>query len=178
MMTSSEPQVIQSHFLRSFTNTCWDLLVCWMSPSFPLFCPRKEGREKEFCSIKKDKGGGDLLAEEAEICLWLTAPHCKVSVFTGPVTVGVNKLRAAFLSLCPLFLLTLFVSILLGFHQTAQGTQPCTWDIKYYTTESRETWQGISKRGWRERRERVEKDRSGKSIFQPQTYSISVNRLF
>lgn len=75
-----------------------------------------------------------------------------MSAFTGPDTVGVNKLPAAFLSLRPLFLLTLFVSILLGFHQTAQGTQPCTWDIKYYTTESQETWQGISKRGWRERR--------------------------
>lgn len=140
--------------LQILVETCW-FAECPLS--LPLFCPIKEGRKKEFCSIKKYQGGGDLLAEEAEICLWLTAPHCKVSVLTGPVTVGVNKLQAAFLSLRPLFLLTLFVSILLGFHQTAQGTQPCTWNIKYYTTESRETWQGISKRGRRERRERVDK---------------------
>lgn len=130
----------------------------------PFFSPEKKGgrfayrTKKEWCSIKKYRGGGDLLAEEAEVCLWLTAPHSKAWASSQDPSLWVwTSAGCISLPLSSLLLLTLFLSILSGFHPTAQGTQHFTWSIKYSKTESWETRQGLDKRGWRKRRERVEK---------------------
>ena len=148
------PLLIYRYYLRP---------VSWLNvPSYPQFSHQKRqagGSCTELTrnSVKQWRGSG-LLGHGATASLSLTAlfhsepehPHLSLWMW---ISCGLHFSTFTF----P-FLTCVVCEYWLGTHQTAQGTQHFTWNVKYYKTESWETWQGINQTGQRERKGRERRE--------------------